>query len=60
MADDGVRSERPFLVFADAGVERGGVASDCGAGEGVIGEGSTEEAVQKQDDESITRRDAFS
>lgn len=31
-------------MAADAGVERGGVVSDCGAREGVIGEGSTEEA----------------
>lgn len=53
MADDGVRLERPLPVDTDGlpestdgdgGVKRGTVVSPCGAREGEVGEGRTEEA----------------
>ena len=64
MADDGVRSERPLPVDADGvvvvvvvpestdgdgGLKRGGLlVSDCGAREGEVAEGMTEEAAQRK------------
>lgn len=57
MADDGVRLERPLPVDedgvsestdGDGGVNRGTFVSDCGANEGEVGEGSSEEAAQRK------------
>ena len=43
MADDGVRPERPLPAVVEGAPEStdGGVVSDCGAREGVTGEGRT-------------------